>query len=55
MREVKAWCQDRDPHTQTDPVLRRIRQLLDELGRTDDTLTAEQLAARLNDIAYASV
>ncbi|MBE8477459.1 hypothetical protein [Streptomyces justiciae] len=48
MREVKAWCQERDPNT--DPVLRGIRKALDELGRTGDTLTTEQLATILEEI-----
>ncbi|WP_103532851.1 hypothetical protein [Streptomyces sp. SM11] len=49
MREVKAWCQEQDPNT--DPNLRRIRQVLAELGRADNSLATEQLAAFLDEIS----
>ncbi|RVU29006.1 hypothetical protein EOT10_03985 [Streptomyces antnestii] len=48
MREVKAWCQEQDPNT--DPILRRIRQVLAELGRAGNSLATEQLAAFLDKI-----
>ncbi|WP_153812234.1 hypothetical protein [Streptomyces sp. SUK 48] len=49
MREVKAWCQEQDPNT--DPILRRIRQVLAELGRAGNCLATEQLAAFLDEIS----
>ncbi|SEC22656.1 hypothetical protein SAMN04490357_1491 [Streptomyces misionensis] len=49
MREVKAWCQEQDPNT--DPVLRRIRQVLAELGRAGNGLATEQLAAFLDEVS----
>ncbi|QUW78587.1 hypothetical protein SMIR_05175 [Streptomyces mirabilis] len=49
MREVKAWCQEQDPNT--DPILRRIRQVLAELGRAGNGLATEQLAAFLDEIS----
>ncbi|MFD7056747.1 hypothetical protein ACFWBS_52160 [Streptomyces mirabilis] len=49
MREVKAWCQEQDPNT--DPILRRIRQVLAELGRAGNSLATEQIAAFLDEIS----
>ncbi|MFC8124878.1 hypothetical protein [Streptomyces sp. NPDC057302] len=48
MREVKAWCQEQDPNT--DLILRRIRQVLAELGRAGNSLATERLAAFLDEI-----
>ncbi|MFI1565305.1 hypothetical protein ACH4ZX_20020 [Streptomyces sp. NPDC020490] len=50
MREVKAWCRERDPEKQADPSLRKIRQLLAELGRTRETRSADELADTLDEI-----
>ncbi|MER7932109.1 MULTISPECIES: hypothetical protein [unclassified Streptomyces] len=50
MREVKAWCREQDPEKQVDPSLRKIRQLLAELGRTRETRSADELADALNEI-----
>ncbi|MGW4046484.1 hypothetical protein [Streptomyces sp. NPDC004721] len=50
MREVKAWCHERDPKKQVDPPLRKIRQLLAELGRTRETRSADELADTLDEI-----
>ncbi|MEU5255137.1 hypothetical protein [Streptomyces longwoodensis] len=49
MREVKAWCQERNPTT--DPILHRIRQVLAELGRSGKGLAREELAASLEEIS----
>ncbi|MGY3843986.1 hypothetical protein ACWV2X_01810 [Streptomyces hydrogenans] len=50
MREVKAWCRERNPEKQVDPALREIRQLLAELGRTSDTRPPDELADTLDAI-----
>ncbi|MFE2864970.1 hypothetical protein [Embleya sp. NPDC059259] len=50
MREVKAWCRERDPKMQVDPSLSRIRQLLVDLGRTRETRSADELTNTLNAI-----
>jgi hypothetical protein len=49
MREVKTWCEEQDPNR--DPVLRRIRQVLAELGRSGNSLATEQIAALLDEIS----
>jgi hypothetical protein len=50
MREVKAWCREHDPEKQVDPSLRRIRQLLAELGRGRGTRSADELADTFDEI-----
>ncbi|MBL3671141.1 hypothetical protein JL475_35475 [Streptomyces sp. M2CJ-2] len=50
MREVKAWCHERDPKKQVDPPLRKIRQLLAGLGRIRETRSADELADTLDEI-----
>lgn len=49
-REVKAWCREQDPEKQVDPSLRKIRQLLAELGRTHETQSVGALADALEEI-----
>jgi hypothetical protein len=50
MREVKTWCREQDPEKSVDPSLRRIRQLLVELGRTRASRSADDLASTLDEI-----
>lgn len=50
MREVKAWCRDRDPEKQVDPSLRKVRQLLAEMGRARETQSVDELAEALDEI-----
>jgi hypothetical protein len=50
MREVKAWCRERDPEKQVDPSLRKVRQLIAGLGRARETRSADELADTLDEI-----
>ncbi|MEV4430070.1 hypothetical protein AB0K23_32845 [Streptomyces sp. NPDC049602] len=50
MREVKAWCRERDPLKQVDPALRKIRQLLAELGHTSEPRSSDELGDTLEAI-----
>ncbi|WMX46313.1 hypothetical protein RGF97_17715 [Streptomyces roseicoloratus] len=50
MREVKAWCRERDPEKRVDPALRKIRQLLANLGRTSETRSSDELANALDEV-----
>lgn len=50
MREVKAWCRAREPKRHVDPPLHRIRQLLAELGRPEETRSTDALGHTLHQI-----
>ncbi|MGW0550117.1 hypothetical protein [Streptomyces altiplanensis] len=51
MREVKAWCLERKPKIQVAPSLRRIRELLAELGRNRENQSVDDIRRALREVA----
>ncbi|MEW2219126.1 hypothetical protein AB0939_07385 [Streptomyces sp. NPDC006990] len=50
LRQLKQWCRTRDPQRQTDPALRKIRSLLNQLGSRRFSVTVQEIHGTLGDI-----